>query len=291
MAAIKNFETDGLFFKENMSFIERYYYEHFYLVKIYESLINREFKVIDAFSVIDGDSLILFLSTENSIAIYGNNFNDKMIDLLYDRAIYNRKYSNFRFLGNKDILIRLFNRFRIDFSIEKDRIIYETSNTIPFTKKHLGKTLKSGTDEFDQLVQLSYDYSIAEWGEREAKGIDYVKRVVRNAINEGALVQYDTSFGIACIAQVLNLENQMPVIGSLYTPPEKRGKGYATMLVHAVTKKLLEGGFVKCGIISDATNPITNKLFVNVGYKPIYYHLSLFCPEFKSTVNQANGIS
>jgi len=38
MAEIKNFDTDGLFFKENISFIERFYYEHFYLIKAYDLL-------------------------------------------------------------------------------------------------------------------------------------------------------------------------------------------------------------------------------------------------------------
>lgn len=280
MAEIINFDTDGAFFKRNMPFIERYYFQHFYLIKAYETLLSGQHKVVDAFNVADGELLIIYLATDAGIYIYGNAFNEAMIDMLYTRATRN-KYTNFSFSGNKAILTSLFDSFHIDYTIIKDRIIYETKATLPLKRKHLGKALKSGTIDLEILAQMSYQYSIEEWGEREGRGMDYVRLMVKQAVQDGALVQYDTSLGIACIAQVLNMQNGLPIIGSLYTPAEKRGKGYATMLVHALTKKILGNGFEKCGIISDATNPITNKLFVNVGYLPVYEHLSLHTKAFK----------
>lgn len=280
MAEIINFDTDGAFFKRNMPFIQRYYFQHFYLIKAYETLLSGQHKVVDAFNVTDGELLIIYLATDAGIYIYGNAFNEAMIDILYTRATRN-KYTNFSFSGNKAILTSLFDGFHIDYTIIKDRIIYETKATLPLKRKHLGKALKSGTIDLEILAQMSYQYSIEEWGEREGRGMDYVRLMVKQAVQDGALVQYDTSLGIACIAQVLNMQNGLPIIGSLYTPAEKRGKGYATMLVHALTKKILGNGFEKCGIISDATNPITNKLFVNVGYLPVYEHLSLHTKAFK----------
>jgi GNAT superfamily N-acetyltransferase len=280
MAEIIDFDTAGAFFEKNMPFIEQYYFQHFYLIKTHEALLGRKHNVVDAFNVTDGELLIIYLATDAGIYIYGNAFNEAMIDILYIRATRN-KYTNFSFSGNKAILTSLFDGFHIDYTIIKDRIIYETKATLPLKRKHFGKALKSGTADLELLAQMSYSYSIEEWGEREGRGMDYVRLMVKQAIQEGALIQYDTSRGVACIAQVLNLENGLPVIGSLYTPPEKRGKGYATMLVHAVTKKLLDNGFEKCGIISDATNPVTNKLFVSVGYRPVYEHLSLHTKAFK----------
>jgi GNAT superfamily N-acetyltransferase len=280
MAEIINFDTDGAFFKRNMPFIERYYFRHFYLIKAYETLLSGQHKVVDAFNVADGELLIIYLATDAGIFIYGNAFNEAMIDMLYTRATRN-KYTNFSFSGNKAILTSLFDSFHIDYTIIKDRIIYETKATLPLKRKHLGKALKSGTIDLEILAQMSYQYSIEEWGEREGRRMDYVRLMVKQAVQDGALVQYDISLGIACIAQVLNMQNGLPIIGSLYTPAEKRGKGYATMLVHALTKKILGNGFEKCGIISDATNPITSKLFVNVGYLPVYEHLSLHTKAFK----------
>lgn len=279
MAEIRNFDTDGLFFKENMPFIKGFYYEHFYLIKVYESLLNREYKVIDAFNVLGEDYQILFLATEAGIYIYGNDFTDDMIELMYKRATRNH-YTNFHFAGNRAILLSLFKRFNITSTVDKDRIIYETAATLPLKHKHLGKAVNSTTANFDILVQMSYDYSIEEWGEREGRGIDYVQNMVWQAIEGKILLQYNTNSGIMSILQVLNMDNEMPVIGSLYTLPDKRGKGYATMLVHAVTKKILATGYEKVGIISDATNPITNKLFKEIGFKPIYEHLALICPDF-----------
>jgi GNAT superfamily N-acetyltransferase len=279
MAEIKNFDTDGLFFKENMPFIERFYYEHFYLIKAYEALLRREYKVIDAFNVFHEDYTILFLATEAGIYIYGNGFNDNMMDLLYQRSTFKR-YTNFHFAGNRAILIKLFERFDLPYTVDKERIIYYTKAVLPLKPKHAGNAVNSTLADFDALVQMSYDYSLEEWGERPGRGIDYVQSMVGQAIAEKILIQYTTNNGIVSLLQVLNMENEMPVIGSLYTLPDKRGKGYARMLVHAVTKKILGAGYDKVGIISDESNPVTNKMFKEIGFKPVYEHLSLICTDF-----------
>jgi len=284
MAVINNYEVLGHFFIKNKPFIKQYYFEHFHLLKVHERLKRGEFKGIDAFSITDGVLCVLFLATEVGIQIYCNGFNEDMIDLLYKRVAERYTYTNIRISGHKGVILALLKKYDLPYEVEKDRIIYETDKVLPLKKKHLGKAVKSGSEDFEKLVQYSYDYSLEEWGEREGRGIDYVQGMVWHLIQEGNLLQYDTSYGIGCIAQILNLEDRLPIIGSLYTPKESRGKGYATMLVHAATKKLLEGGFSKCGIISDTTNPATNKLFKNVGYIPVYEHLAVLCRAFKGAI-------
>ncbi|OOQ58306.1 GNAT family N-acetyltransferase [Mucilaginibacter pedocola] len=280
MAAIINYDPLGMFFTGNRDFIDQYYFEHFHLRKTYESLLQQKFRGIDAFTVTDDELRVLFLATETGIQLYGNGFNDEIIEMLYQRATQHIHYSNIRLSGRKDLVSRIMEKYQIAFQPEKDRIIYEITSVLPLKKKHLGKAVKSGTDDYEQLVNYSHAYSLEEWGEREGRGMDYVRNMVMQLIHEGNLIQYDTSHGIGCIAQVFNLEDDMPIIGSLYTPPDRRNKGYATMLVHALAKKLLESGFEKVGILSDASNPVTNRLFKQIGFRPIYEHLAVHCPKF-----------
>ncbi|MBB6271842.1 GNAT superfamily N-acetyltransferase [Pedobacter cryoconitis] len=282
MDKIVNFDTAGLFFDKNMSFLETNYYKHFYLLKMYQRIVDGEFKPLDWFNVVDGEHLIICLCSEVGIYIYSESFSNEMIDQLYQRIIRIR-YTNIRFFGDKGALTQLFERFNIHFKIKKERVIYATTAVRILKRKHLGQAVNSAIDDFDTLVQYSYDYILEEWGEREGRGIDYVQALVMQCIAKGALVQYDTTKGIGCIAQVLNIEDNMPIIGSLYTPPTFRGNGYATMLVHAVTKKLLENGYEQCGIISDATNPYTNKMFKGIGFNPVSEHLELSCKDFFRT--------
>jgi predicted GNAT family acetyltransferase len=55
-------------------------------------------------------------------------------------------------------------------------------------------------------------------------------------------------------------------IGPVYTPPDLRGRGYASALVARVTKQLLDGGRDYCFLYTDLANPTSNRIYMNVGY-------------------------
>ena len=56
-------------------------------------------------------------------------------------------------------------------------------------------------------------------------------------------------------------------VGPVYTPPNARGKGYASACVAALTLRLLGGGGRWCAIFADAVNPSTNAIYMRLGYK------------------------
>jgi GNAT superfamily N-acetyltransferase len=57
-------------------------------------------------------------------------------------------------------------------------------------------------------------------------------------------------------------------IGPVYTPPEQRGRGYASAAVAAVSGRLLEAGVVPC-LFTDQANPTSNKIYTALGYEPV----------------------
>jgi RimJ/RimL family protein N-acetyltransferase len=58
-------------------------------------------------------------------------------------------------------------------------------------------------------------------------------------------------------------------IGPVYTPPELRGRGYASALTAAVTKRLLDGGLRFCFLFTDLANPTSNSIYQRIGYEPV----------------------
>lgn len=58
-------------------------------------------------------------------------------------------------------------------------------------------------------------------------------------------------------------------IGPVYTPPEYRGKGYATACVAALSQKLLNQGCHSCFLFTDLANPTSNHIYQKIGYHPI----------------------
>lgn len=55
-------------------------------------------------------------------------------------------------------------------------------------------------------------------------------------------------------------------VGPVYTPPERRGRGFATSLVAALTSLLLARGIKFCCLFTDLANPTSNSIYRKVGY-------------------------
>ena len=55
-------------------------------------------------------------------------------------------------------------------------------------------------------------------------------------------------------------------IGPVYTPPEVRGRGYATSLVADLSQLLLERGIRFCFLYTDLANPTSNAIYERIGY-------------------------
>lgn len=58
-------------------------------------------------------------------------------------------------------------------------------------------------------------------------------------------------------------------IAYVYTPPERRGRGYASALVAALSQRELDGGARFCVLFTDLDNPTSNAIYLRVGYRPL----------------------
>jgi predicted GNAT family acetyltransferase len=58
-------------------------------------------------------------------------------------------------------------------------------------------------------------------------------------------------------------------IGVVYTPPERRGRGYASACVAALSQLLLDAGRQRCFLFTDLANPTSNSIYQAIGYRPV----------------------
>ena len=58
-------------------------------------------------------------------------------------------------------------------------------------------------------------------------------------------------------------------IGPVYTPPEHRGRGYATRLVAELSAERLKLGDPACFLFTDLSNPTSNAIYTMIGYVKI----------------------
>ncbi|MBO0870847.1 MAG: GNAT family N-acetyltransferase [Micromonosporaceae bacterium] len=57
-------------------------------------------------------------------------------------------------------------------------------------------------------------------------------------------------------------------IGPVYTPPDQRGRGWASNAVADVSRRLLAEGARAC-LFTDQANPTANKIYTALGYRPV----------------------
>lgn len=57
-------------------------------------------------------------------------------------------------------------------------------------------------------------------------------------------------------------------IGPVYTPPEHRGRGYASAVTAAATQAALDAGRRFVFLLTDLANPTSNKIYQAIGYEP-----------------------
>jgi hypothetical protein len=58
-------------------------------------------------------------------------------------------------------------------------------------------------------------------------------------------------------------------VGGVYTPPELRGRGYATSCVAELSRHILQSGKQFCMLYTDLANPTSNSIYMKIGYKPV----------------------
>ena len=58
-------------------------------------------------------------------------------------------------------------------------------------------------------------------------------------------------------------------IGPVYTPPERRSRGYASSLTAAASQDQLDRGREFVFLFTDLGNPTSNKIYQAIGYEPV----------------------
>jgi predicted GNAT family acetyltransferase len=58
-------------------------------------------------------------------------------------------------------------------------------------------------------------------------------------------------------------------VGPVYTPPERRRRGFGSAVTAAVSERQLAGGRRFCFLYTDLANPTSNRIYMDIGYEPV----------------------
>lgn len=270
MAEIRTFKKFQDFLTENQRKILTDYFPYYDFLQALKRINNEGLGLFDSFNVVgkNGES-IFCVWTENTYYIYGEKWDDDVIAKALER-IEPQKFKNYTFLGQRHLINNIFKTANIEFERRRNRIVYNCRKIRSNADENDGVVLNASRKYVDQLVRNGILYYREEFEGKGSKSDDEVAQDIISSIEKGSMYCLLTSDTIQSIVTVINYEYNRPMIGSLFTRPESRNKGYAYKLLYEVTRGLLENDFSECGLLSNADNPASNKIFKKIGYEPIY---------------------
>jgi predicted GNAT family acetyltransferase len=84
----------------------------------------------------------------------------------------------------------------------------------------------------------------------------------------GSLVLWEDDGTVVSLAGHAGETTNGSRVGPVYTPPELRGRGYASALTAALTEQLLERRRF-CFLYTDLANPTSNSIYQRIGYRAV----------------------
>jgi hypothetical protein len=94
-------------------------------------------------------------------------------------------------------------------------------------------------------------------------------RAYRDRITGGGIVLWETDGAPVSLAGSTGPTRHGIRVGPVYTPAEHRRHGYATALVAALSRRLLDAGRRFCFLYTDLDNPTSNDIYRQIGYAPV----------------------
>jgi uncharacterized protein len=94
------------------------------------------------------------------------------------------------------------------------------------------------------------------------------EKAVNAGLKQQAIYLWEDGFPVS-LATAKKFLPTAARIGPVYTPPEHRGKGYATACVAALSQTLVEKGCDQCFLFTDLANPTSNRIYQAIGYRPV----------------------
>lgn len=91
---------------------------------------------------------------------------------------------------------------------------------------------------------------------------------VKSFLNTGTLYIWEDGLPVSQAAMGRKTLNSA-VVSYVYTPPYFRGRGYASACVASLSRHLLEEGYKSCSLFTDLSNPISNSIYMKIGYEPV----------------------
>lgn len=267
MPTVIRYSSFNEFYSQNEPVLYENPLQNHFLIYMSQEILVGRVGVYQSFNVVDEEKglRITALHVENFLLLYSDQFTPTMLRLLSAELNY-PQFERHMMAGSKVLIMSLLATNNAPFEVHKDRNIYKCEVVADPFNSAPGELQMGHIEDLEQIVGMGEAFS-TEY-DQPGEAID-MGAAMLEGIMIGTVYTWVDNNKICAMLQVMLESYDFPVIGTFYTEPAERGKGYGASLVHGVTKGLLEAGNDYCMLSTDAKTPGSNRAFEKAGYKKI----------------------
>ncbi len=127
-----------------------------------------------------------------------------------------------------------------------------------------GRARVAGERDRDLLVEWLAAFA----GETGDEARDHAA-AVDERLGYGGLTIWEAGGAAVSMAGITRTVSGIARVAPVYTPPARRGRGYAGAVTAAVTQAALDAGATGVVLYTDLANPTSNALYQRLGYRPV----------------------
>lgn len=144
--------------------------------------------------------------------------------------------------------------------------VYAIERVIPPARPADGSFRRAREDELETLIEWAEGFT------RDIRSDDPVsdsEKLARGFLAERRIFVWEDGGKAVSVAGFGRETADGASVTFVYTPPENRNRGYASSCVAALTQFLFDAGKEICFLYTDLSNPVSNSVYMNIGYKKI----------------------
>lgn len=141
--------------------------------------------------------------------------------------------------------------------------IFELTEVAPMARSAAGGLRGARGDELPLLTRWC-----AEFAAESATPVGDPARTTAHFVGRGEMFVWEDGGPMSMAVATGPTPTGMRV-GLVYTPPERRGHGYATALVADLSAAQLAAGRRACFLYTDLANPTSNRIYERIGYRRV----------------------
>jgi predicted GNAT family acetyltransferase len=142
--------------------------------------------------------------------------------------------------------------------------LYQLTKVIP-PPATPGRLRLAAENEVDLVTQWSFAFQSEALG---PGNLTEIRQTTQNRIHEQDIYLWEDDQPVSMAAKSRPTPRGI-CISYVYTPPELRGRGYATNCVAHLSQLLLNSGREFCVLFTDLANLTSNHIYQSIGYTPV----------------------